>query len=137
MRQLYVTSNCPVPTLIGILSEIKPGSKDPYGQRGEYSFEYKIDKANLKIEYFPNISKTYTGFSVLKWLSNFLPSVNSKQFFKVLLDSVGLSEYDEWEWLKSFGKVNVNTNALLFEELPEGTIRYDIDTINCKGDGQL
>lgn len=129
MRQLYVTTNCSTPTLIGILTELKPGPNEPYGQRGEYQFEYTLGKIPpkeyLKIEHFPDMTTIYTGSNVLKWLANYLPASNGKRFFETLLKTAGLTEYDEWEWLKSMGQRNVNTNVLLFDEIPKEIIRYD------------
>jgi hypothetical protein len=119
MRQLYVTDNHPTtPTLIGVLTEIKPGGKDPYGQRGEYTFEYKTDNPALRTAGFPDLSKVYTGSDMLDWLAKFLPAKNSEKFFNGLLESAELTEYDEWEWLKAFGKRNVNTDALLSDVIP-------------------
>jgi hypothetical protein len=127
MRRLYVASNCTVPALIGVLSEIEPGGDEPYGRRGDYQFEYRLDKtadkAFLTFEYFPDITRTYAGADVLKWWSGFLPSVNGKRFFEGLLKTTGLTRYDEWEWLKAVGRRNVNTNVLLFEQMPEASVR--------------
>ena len=130
MRQLYVTSNCSTPSLIGVLTELRPGPNEPYGRRGDYEFRYTLGnnglpKPFLKMTYFPNINKIYTGAEVLEWLSCYFLATNSKRFFKLSLESCGLAEYDEWIWLKVIGQRNCNTNVRLFEELPKGVIRYD------------
>jgi hypothetical protein len=129
MRTLYVLSKDDPPTLIGILSEITPGSKEPYGTRGEYNFEYKLSpsapKTIMEMTYLPDRTKVYSGADVLEWLKFYFPSVNGKIFFDNLLTGTDLNEYDEWEWLKHFGKININTNVRLYEQLPEEAVQYD------------
>jgi hypothetical protein len=129
MRQLYVTTNCSTPTLLGVLTELSPGAGEPYGRRGEYRFEYTLQNAppnaHLQMEHFPILSQVYSGATVMEWLKSYLPSTNGRHFFSALMESAGLSFYDEWEWLKVFGNRNVNTSVRLYDELPRGTVRYD------------
>ena len=120
MRKLYVCSKDfgNGARLIGILSE----------NNGKYKFEYKLGgilhRRYLKIDEFPDLSKVYYDEEVRPFVERIVPE---RDFAHIdgFLKAAGLKEYDEWEFLKYCGAYNMRQDAYLYENLPEGTIRYD------------
>jgi hypothetical protein len=133
MRQLYVCSKAlpnnhdPISRhrLIGVLRELKPGISPE--QNGEYEFEYlisgKFHEYCLRLPDFPDPLKIYNNNETRSLLEKYLPVPGSRWFAKSL-EVAGLLEYNEWEWLKHFGKQNPD-KPYLCENLPESVIRYD------------
>jgi len=120
IRKLYVLSKAMEggPRLIGILSE----------HQGEYEFEYKLGGKErewyLHIWEFPDITKVYRGKDVEKFVKRLVPRKESPYIAGFLKDA-GLAEYDEWELLKIHGLRNMNEDAFLYENLPNGVITYE------------
>jgi len=128
MKQLYVCSR-PMHSadgsehrhLIGILSQL---------DNGEYQFEYKLDIdsadcENLILPIFPNPLRVYNDTETRVLLDDYLPSENDTVFMHEILKKTGLDHYDEWEWLKTFESADADSETILCETLPEGTIRHD------------
>jgi hypothetical protein len=111
--------------LIGILREIKPGISPE--QNGEYEFEYAIGgefkEYCLRLPDFPDPNKVYNNSETSSLVRKWLP-VPGSRWFDTALNTAGLTEYDEWKWLKHFGKVNPD-KPYLYEILPGSVIRYD------------
>ena len=150
MRQLYVCSPAlPDKTdndkrkhrLIGILSELVPAQSD--FTPGEYMFMYHIGgtfepagaKGNycscLRISEFDDPTGCYRGKSVYgNLVHKFMPhppgeTRYTQNAYRESLASAGLTEYDEWELLKHYGKNDMHRQTYLFEELPEEVILYE------------
>ena len=128
MNQLYVCSR-PIRSedgsehrhLIGILSQL---------DNGEYRFEYKLDIdsaicENLILPIFPNPLRTYNDAETRVLLDDYFPSENDTAFMREILKKSGLDHYDEWEWLKTFESTDSDSETILCETLPDGTIRHD------------
>ena len=120
-RKLYVTSKefGEGRILIGILTEVSEGN---------YSFEYKLDgkvqEWHLPIREFPDVTKTYNGSDVERFIDRFVPKPDD-WYIHLALESANLQEYDVWELLKAFGARNKREDAFLFESLPERIIMYE------------
>jgi hypothetical protein len=97
-------------------------------QQGVYEFEYQISgkfhENCLYLHKLDDPSKVYDNSEIAHITKNWLPQPNSI-WLDGLLKTAGLTEYDEWEWLKYFGKVERQHDAFLYENLPEDVIRYD------------
>jgi len=119
-RQLYVTSKefKKGRRLIGILSE----------NDGEYTFQYKlgefIPEWFLVIKEFPDISRTYNGSEVERFVERIIPSRDAPYLDKIM-ENANVEKYDEWELLKAFGTMNMREDAFLYESLPDGVITYE------------
>lgn len=119
-RQLYVTTKKfkNGPYLLGILSE----------ENGNYRFEYKwggeVRNHILALHEFPNVCKVYEGAEVERFVNRLIPHKESI-YIEDFLQKANLKEYDAWELLKAYGRVNMNDDAFLYETLPEGTILYE------------
>ncbi|GHU75562.1 hypothetical protein FACS1894188_06700 [Clostridia bacterium] len=140
MRQLYVCSKAiPCVTalpeshnnrlcsrLIGILREIKPGVSPE--QNGEYEFKYTIGgefkEDCLMLHKLTDPQKIYNNDEIYHLLKIWLPVPNSRWFNKNL-ETAGLTEHNEWEWLKHFGAPNHVHEPWLYEVLPEDVMRYE------------
>lgn len=64
------------------------------------------------------------GEKLRRWIRNFLPPINNKSLLNALLANFGMTEYDEWEWLKNF-KPNGNNSISFSEALPPDCVRHD------------
>jgi hypothetical protein len=123
MRCLYLLSKpLPKPILLGVLTELKEG----YGETpGEYRFEYKIKGKEfnlLLMEDLPDINKIYEGDEVRPFINSLVPSPNDKKI-DVCLKSANLTEYNEWELLKS--KWIPESEGSLVDVLPEKVVVYE------------
>ena len=121
-RKLYVTSKefREGRILIGILTEINEGN---------YQFEYKLNgkvqEWHLPLKEFPEVTKTYNGRDVQKFIDRMIPNKEYK-FIKQALESVDMAEYDAWEMLRRFGKKGDSRNEVfLLDNLPERTVIYE------------
>lgn len=124
-KSLYVfrklSSTDSVNHLIAILS------RDGYG---EYHLRPLLnDSIDVTAYGLPILSKASgeNGQTALcKWLGGFLPPLDNKPVMSALLDKFGMTEYDEWEWLKHYRPED--SNLISFSEtLPENVIRHDLD----------
>jgi len=120
-RQLYVTSKKfkEGRILIGILTEI---ATDDY--RFEYKLDGKAQQWHLPLREFPDVTKTYEGADVERFINRVVPRRDSVNI-KLALESANLTEYDTWEMLKVYGLRNMKDDAFLFENLPEGVVMYE------------
>lgn len=127
MKQLYVCSRPMLSSdgtehrhLIGMLSQLDDG---------EYQFEYKLQNTAececLVLPIFPNIYRIYNDAETRVLLDDYLPSENDTAFMREILKKTGLDHYDEWEWLRVFESADSDSETILCETLPEGTIRHD------------
>jgi hypothetical protein len=135
MRQLYVCSkpfpykdNELHPRLIGILSEIKPGTSPQ--NNGEYQFEYKLGDSFpehiVRLNDFPYVNKVYKGKELSNFLKKWLPNQDSIWLKDVLKRAkTSLENYDEWAILKALGDGDSQDHAYLYETLPEGVVCYE------------
>jgi hypothetical protein len=115
MRKLYVLSKNlgGEQWLIGELSE----------ENGEYAFEYKLGgklpRWYLRLDDFPDINRVYRGEEVRGFIDRIIPAPDD-EYIEFALESAGLSQYDEWAFLKYCGKNDPQERAYLREALPEG-----------------
>lgn len=122
---LYVTSKAleGIPRLIGILSE----------NNGRYTFEYKLggklQEWFLRIDEFPDLTRTYDGEEVEKFIYRLIPPKDNI-YIPEFLKTYNLPCYDVWEFLKAMGSHNPSRqDAFLYEKLPKNCILYeDIET---------
>lgn len=132
VKQLYVCSR-PILDggtlkrhLLGILSQ---------NDNGEYRFEYKLgntsDTDKFLLSIFPEKSKIYQNREVHLLLDDYLPSENDTTFIKTILDKTGMTEYNEWDWLRMFDSDDDDTETKLYETLPDDIICHEqIDFIS-------
>lgn len=124
-KSLYVfrklSSTDSINHLIAILS------RDGYG---EYHLRSLLnDSLDVMTYGLPILSKANgeNGKAALcKWLGGFLPPLDNKPVLSALLDKFGMTEYDEWEWLKHYRPED--SNLISFSEtLPQNVIRHDLE----------
>lgn len=126
MRQLYVCSK-PIlgddgqmnRHLLGILT-----LKD----NGEFQFRYTLNGKDVDrylLPGFPNKKQIYDNESARLLLDDYLPSENDTAFMKNILMQAGMSQYNEWDWLKIFESADENTETRLYETIPDDVIRHD------------
>lgn len=112
--------------LLGILSQ---------DDKGEYQFEYKLgntpDTDRFLLSIFPVKNKTYHYNEARLLLDDYLPSENDTTFIKTILDKAGMTEYNEWEWLKTF-ESDDDAETCLYETLPDDIICHE--NINRKSE---
>jgi hypothetical protein len=94
---------------------------------GEYTFKYKLGgkfpEWFLQLEFFSNPQKIYTGAEVRPFVESIVPDRNL-WCISAALKAAGLTEYDEWGFLKYSGAINPSDDVFLFEEIPENTVIY-------------
>lgn len=120
MQRLYVCSRAMLNAenllqrhLLGVLSR----------DETEYQFRYLLDEKStyLILPIFPDKDKVYRGEDVRQLLDDFLPSEKNTAYINEILNKIGMSEYDEWTWLKIFEPID-ETETRLYENLPDNVI---------------
>lgn len=98
-------------------------------ESGEYHLRSMLDDSTAAQEYaLPVLSKAVgenAQAAILKWLGGFLPPLDNKPVISALLDRFGMTEFDEWEWLKHYRPEDKNLVSFS-ETLPENCIRHDL-----------
>lgn len=113
----------PVNHLIAVLHRDK---------KGEITIESRLDGRDLSQSYsIPILSSPETETvneyktRVRKWLGEFLPPLDNKALLDVLMKKAGITEYDEWEWLKRF-RPDSRSMISFSDTFPENYMRHDL-----------